>query len=224
MPLKIAVLVSGRGSNLEAILASVQKEQLAVSIEAIVSNKDNIGALDIAKKYGIEPKVIPSAGLSRLEHERLIHQYLEPFAVDYLILAGYTRILTSFLLKQYEDNRGFYRVVNIHPSLLPAFPGKNAYDDAFAYGVKISGITVHLVDEEVDHGTILAQEAFPRLPADTLADFKARGLALEHTLFPKVLQDLAKQHEQSGRVTPSSNWCGVPRPEEIRPQNKQGMR
>jgi phosphoribosylglycinamide formyltransferase-1 len=111
--------------------------------------------------------------------------------MDFLVLAGYMRILSESFLRAYKDPRGFYRIVNIHPSLLPSFPGKSAYEDAFNYGVKVSGITIHLVDEKVDHGYILAQEAFPRFDDDTLATFKARGLAVEHKLFPEVLQTLA---------------------------------
>ncbi|MFX4528027.1 formyltransferase family protein, partial [Acinetobacter baumannii] len=88
------------------------------------------------------------------------------------VLAGYMRILSETFLVHFKDPRGFYRVVNIHPSLLPAFPGKGAYEEAFNYGVKVSGITIHLVDEKVDHGYILAQEAFPRFDDDTLATFK----------------------------------------------------
>jgi formyltetrahydrofolate-dependent phosphoribosylglycinamide formyltransferase len=117
---------------------------------------------------------------------------LNKHTFDYIVLAGYMRVLSPAFLKHYRDENGFFRVINIHPSMLPAFPGKNAYEDAFAAGATESGITVHLVDEEVDHGPILAQRAFPRLTDDTLETFKARGLALEHELFPQVLQKLAK--------------------------------
>jgi phosphoribosylglycinamide formyltransferase 1 len=195
MSLNIAILVSGRGSNLGAILDAVKAGRLNAKVAAIVSNKEGVGAIDIAKRLGLEVKVIPSAGLSREEHEKLVFNYLKEFEIDYLVLAGYMRILSPYLLRKYEDERGFYRVVNIHPSLLPAFPGKDAYQDAFQYGVKLSGITIHLVDEDVDHGPILAQESFPRLPGDTLDEFRARGLAIEHVLYPAVLQQLAEQKE-----------------------------
>jgi phosphoribosylglycinamide formyltransferase 1 len=207
MSLKIAILVSGRGSNLEAILEAVKSEKLDAKIQAVVSNKEGVAALDIAKRFGIEGKVIPSSGLSREEHEKLIHNYLKDFEIDYLVLAGYMRILSPYLLRKYQDERGFYRVVNIHPSLLPAFPGKDAYQDAFDYGVKVSGITIHLVDEDVDRGPILAQESFPRLPGDTIEDFKARGLAIEHVLYPAVLKQLAEQQKYvrggSSKIAPA---------------------
>jgi phosphoribosylglycinamide formyltransferase 1 len=193
MPLNIAILVSGRGSNLEAILAAVKAGRVQAQVQAVVSNQDGVPALAIARKFGIEPTVIASAGLEREGHEKLIYEYLKDLPIDYLILAGYMRIISPFLLQKYQDRRGFYRVINIHPSLLPAFPGKNAYEDAFEYGVKVSGITVHLVDENVDRGKILAQETFPRLPGDTLEEFKARGLALEHILYPSAIQQVAEQ-------------------------------
>jgi len=195
MSLTIAILVSGRGSNLGAILNAVKAGRLNAKVAAIVSNKEGVGAIEIAKRFGLEVKVIPSGGLSREEHEKLVFNYLKEFEIDYVVLAGYMRILSPYLLRKYEDERGFYRVVNIHPSLLPAFPGKDAYQDAFQYGVKLSGITIHLVDEDIDHGPILAQEAFPRLPGDTLDEFRGRGLAIEHVLYPAVLQQLAEQKE-----------------------------
>jgi len=193
MPLNIAILVSGRGSNLKAILAAVEAVRLQAHVQAVISNQKGVPALAVARKFGIEPMVIPSAGLEREEHEKLIYEYLKDLPIDYLILAGYMRIISHYLLQKYQDRRGFYRVINIHPSLLPSFPGKTAYEDAFEYGVKVSGITVHLVDENVDHGKILAQETFPRLPGDTLEEFKARGLALEHILYPSAIQQVAEQ-------------------------------
>ncbi len=193
MPLNIAILVSGRGSNLKAILEAIREKQLDASVKVVISNKPDVAALKIAADYGVEAKVIPSAGLQRTEHEKLVYDSLSKLSIDYLVLAGYMRIITPFLLSKFRDERGFIRIVNIHPSLLPAFPGANAYEEAFNYGVKVSGITIHLVDEEVDRGPILAQEAFERLPEDTLESFTKRGLAIEHRLYPKVLQQLAEQ-------------------------------
>lgn len=192
MPLNLAVFVSGRGSNLEAILKAIKGGSLDASVKAVVSNETGVRALDVAKEYGIEPLVIPSIRLSRQQHEMRIQESLSDLDINYVVLAGYMRILSPSFLKSFSDERGFNRVTNIHPSLLPAFPGMNAYEDAYNYGVKISGITVHLVDDQVDHGPILAQESFSRLPEDSLEDFKARGLALEHQLYPAVLQKLAQ--------------------------------
>lgn len=192
MPLNLAVFVSGRGSNLEAILKAIKGGSLDASVKAVVSNETGVRALDIAREHGIEPLVIPSIRLSRQQHEMRIQESLSDLDINYVVLAGYMRILSPSFLKSFSDERGFNRVTNIHPSLLPAFPGMNAYEDAYNYGVKISGITVHLVDDQVDHGPILAQESFSRLPEDSLEDFKARGLALEHQLYPAVLQKLAQ--------------------------------
>ena len=192
MSLNIAVFVSGRGSNLEAIFKAIKEGQLDAQVKAVVSNEPDVRALEIARQYGIEPIVIPSLRLSRQQHEMRIEESLSGLGIDYVVLAGYMRILSPTFLKNFHDSRGFNRVINIHPSLLPAFPGANAYEDAYNYGVKTSGITVHLVDDKVDHGPILAQEPFSRLPEDSLDDFKARGLAVEHKLYPSVIQKLSE--------------------------------
>jgi phosphoribosylglycinamide formyltransferase-1 len=186
------VLVSGRGSNLEAILKAIGDRSLAANVAVVLSNKPGVGALDIAKQHEVPCAVVENHGMSRLKHEEAVQAELNKHTFDYIVLAGYMRVLSPAFLKHYRDENGFFRVINIHPSMLPAFPGKNAYEDAFASGATESGITVHLVDEEVDHGPILAQRAFPRRADDTLETFKARGLALEHELFPQVLQKLAK--------------------------------
>jgi phosphoribosylglycinamide formyltransferase-1 len=192
MSLKLAVFVSGRGSNLEAILKAIKAGTLDAQVKTVISNEPSVGALDIAKQHGIEPIVVPSLRVSRQQQEMRIEEALQAFEIDYIVLAGYMRILSPSFLKNFHDHRGFNRVLNIHPSLLPAFPGANAYEDAFNYGVKTSGITVHLVDDQVDHGPILAQEAFSRLSSDSLEDFKARGLAVEHKLYPSVIQQIAE--------------------------------
>jgi phosphoribosylglycinamide formyltransferase-1 len=185
-------MCSGRGTNLRAILQAISLNELDASACIVITNDPFAKALSVAKEFGVRAVCIPSAGSSRGDHEEKILQVLETEKLDFLVLAGYMRILSEDFLSHFRDARGFYKVVNIHPSLLPAFPGKNAYEDAFNYGVKVSGITIHLVDEKVDHGFILAQEAFPRLEDDTLATFKARGLAIEHKLFPQVLETLAR--------------------------------
>lgn len=193
MSIQLAIFVSGQGSNMEAILRSIHAGEIDGSVEVVVSNDPEARALLVAKEYGVKTVAVSSAGISRAEHEQRVLRALEPFNFDYIVLAGYMRILSPAFLQRFRDPRGFYRIINIHPSLLPAFPGKTGYDDAFAYGVKVSGVTVHLVDEKVDHGPILAQEAFPRLPNDTLETFKARGLAVEHQLYPSVLKQISVQ-------------------------------
>lgn len=193
MSIKLAILVSGRGSNMEAILAAIEKGQLDAEVAVVLSNNPEAPALAIAERAGIAAVAIDSKRMNRQEHERLVIERLSTYSIDYVVLAGYMRILTPYFLKHFEDPAGFYKVINIHPSLLPSFPGKSAYEDAFAHGVRVSGVTVHLVDDKVDHGPILAQEPFPRLDDDTLEKFKARGLAIEHLLYPAVLQRISHE-------------------------------
>jgi phosphoribosylglycinamide formyltransferase 1 len=191
MTIRLVVMVSGRGSNLEAILKSIKSGQLDAHLTAVISNKPDAAALKFAKQYDVPAVVVENAGLTRAEHEAKLLDELKKLQFDYLVLAGYMRILSAQFLKHFQDSSGFYKVINIHPSLLPAFPGASAYDDAFAAGVKESGITIHLVDERLDHGPILAQVTFDRLPQDTLEDFKSRGLSLEHQFLPATLQKIA---------------------------------
>lgn len=190
MRISIAILVSGRGSNMKAILEAIQRGELDAEVAVVVSNNPEAAALDVAREFGVEAVAIPSKGKTRELHEQEVLQCLSKHRIDYVVLAGYMRVLTPAFLHAFKAGDHF-RVINIHPSLLPAFPGANAYEDAFNYGVKVSGITVHLVDEQVDHGPILAQEVFRREPHDTVESFKARGLRIEHQLYPAVLQRIA---------------------------------
>lgn len=206
MPIKLAVLVSGRGSNLEAILDAITRGELDAVVQLVLSNNPEAPACDIARRFGVPCEVVANAGLSRTEHEEILLRRLSTVPIDYVVLAGYMRILTSNFLRHFADPAGFYRVINIHPSLLPAFPGKSAYADAFEHGVRVSGITVHLVDDLVDHGPILAQQAFPRLENDSLESFQCRGLEIEHRLYPAVLQQIARE---GVRLLPVASRVGV---------------
>jgi len=192
MSINIAVLASGRGSNLEAILEAISHDRLDAVVKLVLVNVPGAGAIDIATKYGVPAAVVANAGLTRKEHEEKVVAELKKHDLDFIVLAGYMRVLSSNLLSHFRDSRGFFKVINIHPSLLPAFPGIRGYEEAFEYGVKVAGVTVHLVDEKVDHGPILAQAIFERQPDDTLESFKARGLKIEHELYPQVLQSIAK--------------------------------
>lgn len=192
MSIRLAILVSGRGSNMESILRAIKDGELDAKVEIVVSNNPEALALVTARKYGVHAIAVDNKGLSREEHEKRVLSELANYEIDLLVLAGYMRILTSSFLQEFKHKDDYFKVINIHPSLLPAFPGANAYEDAFKYGVLVSGITVHLADEKVDHGPILAQETFSRLENDTLESFKARGLAVEHKLYPRVLQSIAK--------------------------------
>lgn len=194
MSLRLAILVSGRGSNMNAILDAIDEKKLDAEVAVVFSNNADALALRNAEKRGIKTASLSHKGIPREHHERQVLQILQSCGhIDYVILAGYMRILSLNFLHAFKDeSKDIYRVINIHPSLLPAFPGAHGYEDAFDYGVRVAGITVHLVDEKVDHGPILAQVTFPRLDDDDIETFKTRGLALEHQLFPAVLQDIAK--------------------------------
>lgn len=192
MSLKLAILVSGRGSNMTAILQAIAEQRLDAEVSLVFSNNSDAPALDTARGYATPVASVPHRGLTREAHEEKILELLRPLGVDFVVLAGYMRILSSHFLREFKHPDGYYRVINIHPSLLPAFPGAHGYEEAFNYGVRVSGITIHLVDERVDHGPILAQMAFGRLPDDTLESFKSRGLKLEHKLFPEVLQNISR--------------------------------
>jgi formyltetrahydrofolate-dependent phosphoribosylglycinamide formyltransferase len=192
MSLKLAILVSGRGSNMTAILQAIAEGRLDAEVKLVFSNNADAVALETAANYGVSTAAVSNKGLNRLDHEERLLSLLLPLGVDFIVLAGYMRILSPHFLSHFRHPDGYFKVINIHPSLLPAFPGAHGYDDAFNYGVRVSGITVHLVDERVDHGPILAQMAFGRLADDSLESFKARGLKLEHKLFPEVLQNIAR--------------------------------
>lgn len=191
MSIKIVVMVSGRGSNLKAIIEAVKSGELDATIERVISNESDAPALEIARQNKITAVAIPHKGLSKTEHEDKVWDEIKDLGIDFVVLAGYMRIVSANFLKHFQDKLGFYRVINIHPSLLPAFPGRAGYEDAFYYGVKVAGVTIHLVDEKVDHGPILAQQPFPRFPGDSLESFKERGLSVEHALYPAVLQQIA---------------------------------
>ncbi|HEY9785172.1 MAG TPA: phosphoribosylglycinamide formyltransferase, partial [Candidatus Obscuribacterales bacterium] len=196
VPLNLAVLASGRGSNLKAILEAIKNGSLDAKVSVVICNVPGAGAIDHATAYGVRVALIPNAGIRRQEHEAKMLEELKRHDVDFIVLAGFMRVLSPEFLRSFRAAEGYYRVINIHPSLLPAFPGTAGYEEAYNYGVAVSGITVHLVDEKVDHGPILAQETFPRFADDTLETFKTRGLAVEHALYPKVLQRIAKEGVQ----------------------------
>jgi phosphoribosylglycinamide formyltransferase-1 len=144
----------------------------------VVSNRADAGGLEIAQQMGIDAIVIPSKGKAREEHDREVVQVLQKHNVDLICLAGYTRLLSPWFVKQYPQ-----RILNIHPSLLPAFPGLEAQEQAFAYGVKITGCTVHFVDEELDHGPIIVQKTVQVLDTDNERSLAAKILEQEHIAY-----------------------------------------
>lgn len=191
MSLKLAILVSGRGSNMSAILDAIENKELDAEVQIVFSNNPAAAALVGAQKRGVKTATISHRGIAREHHEKQLLELLAQYEIDFVVLAGYMRVLSENFLRAFRHENAYYRIINIHPSLLPAFPGAHAYEDAFAAAVRLSGITVHLVDEKVDHGPILAQEPFERKHDDDLETFRQRGLAVEHRLLPRVLQEIA---------------------------------
>ncbi len=183
-PLVIGVLASGRGSNLQSIIDAIEQGTLAARIGVVLSNKKQAPALERAEGHRIPAIFIdPSLYQDRSEYDGAIIQSLQRHHVALVVLAGYMRLLTHLLITQYPN-----RIINIHPSLLPAFPGMHAHRQALAYGVKVSGCTIHFVDEKVDHGPIIAQASVPVLDGDDEESLSERILLEEHRLLPKVLQ------------------------------------
>jgi phosphoribosylglycinamide formyltransferase-1 len=183
MKTPVAVLISGSGSNLQSIIDQTEAGFLPIRICCVIANKPDAFGLERARKHGIEAVCIPSKGKTREEHEREIVAELENRCAQLVVLAGYMRLLGHELLERYRG-----RVINIHPALLPSFPGAHGYEDAWDYGVKVSGCTVHFVDEGCDTGPIILQAVNPIQPDDTLETFKQRGLAIEHKALPEAIR------------------------------------
>jgi phosphoribosylglycinamide formyltransferase-1 len=185
--MRLGILISGRGSNLEAIATAIARRKLDADIAIVISNRANAGGLDIARYRGIPMRVIESRGMEREAYDTLVIDELRTHDVDLVCLAGFMRLLSASFVQAFPD-----RVLNIHPSLLPAFPGLDAQRQALEHGVKITGCTVHIVDEFLDSGPILIQSAVPVLDGDTVEALSARVLAQEHLIYPKAIQYLAE--------------------------------
>lgn len=186
--LNLAVLVSGSGTNLQAILDAVAAGRLDADVRGVVSNVPGVRALERAEAAGVPSVVMPhKAHPSREAYDRALVETVRGFGADLVVLAGFMRLLSPVFLSAFPD-----RITNLHPALLPAFPGLNAVGQALAYGVKVSGCTVHLVDAGTDTGPILAQAVVPVLPDDTEERLAARIHAEEHRLYPEVLQWIAE--------------------------------
>ncbi len=192
----LGILLSGRGSNFEAIAKNVASGEIRdARISAVLSNKADAGGLAIARQLGLNAIVIPSKGKQREEHDREVVAALRQAKVDLVCLAGYMRLLSPWFVQQFPR-----RILNIHPSLLPAFPGLEAQEQAFAYGVKIAGCTVHFVDEELDHGPIIVQKAIQVLDKGDERTLAARILEQEHIAYSEAINIvLAGNFEIVGR-------------------------
>ncbi|RLD99974.1 MAG: phosphoribosylglycinamide formyltransferase [Aquificota bacterium] len=210
-PLKLGVLVSGRGSNLQAIIDAIERGDLEAQVAVVISDKEDAFALERARKHGIEALFIdPKAYSSREEHEKVIVDELEKRGVGLICLAGYMRILSEYFVDRFR-----WRIINIHPALLPSFPGLHGQKQALDYGVKISGCTVHFVDEKTDHGPIIIQAAVPVLEDDNEDTLAARILEYEHKIYPRAIQLFAQGRlEIEGRRVkvrraPAHTWAVV---------------
>ena len=186
--MRLGILISGRGSNFEAIANAIARRKLDAEIAIVISNRAAAGGLEIARQRGIPMRVIESRGMEREAYDKLVIEELRTHEVDLVCLAGFMRLLSAAFVQAFPD-----RVLNIHPSLLPAFPGLDAQRQALEYGVKITGCTVHIVDEFLDSGPILVQAAVPVLDTDTVEALSARILAQEHLIYPKAIQYLAEK-------------------------------
>ncbi|HSA85961.1 MAG TPA: phosphoribosylglycinamide formyltransferase [Nitrospira sp.] len=201
-PLKVAVLASGRGSNLQALIDAIESGQVQAQIVAVISNKQDAVALERARKHGLKALFVdprPFAGRpdSREVYDRVLLEILQQHEVELVLLAGYMKIVTAVLVNAYAN-----RVMNIHPSLLPSFPGLDVQKKTIDWGCKLAGCTVHFVTEGVDEGPIIIQAAVPILDEDTPQTLAARILVQEHRIYPRAVQLFAENrlHVEGRRV------------------------
>jgi phosphoribosylglycinamide formyltransferase-1 len=186
--MNIGILISGRGSNMLAIIKAVENGEIPnAKVSVVISDKPNAAGIEKAKSCGIETLIIERKGLNREEHDEKILTELRKRKVEVVCLAGYMRLLSKKFIEAYPN-----RIVNIHPSLLPAFPGLDAQKQAIEYGVKVSGCTVHFVDEKLDHGPIILQKAVEVKDDDTPESLSARILEQEHKIYVEALKLIAE--------------------------------
>jgi phosphoribosylglycinamide formyltransferase 1 len=196
MKKRIGVLLSGRGSNFVALAESVSAGRIPdAEIAIVVSNREGAPGIDKAKERGIATRVIPSKGLERETYDRQVVAVLHEHKVDLICLAGYMRLLSPYFVASFPN-----RILNIHPSLLPSFPGLESQRQALEYGVKFAGCTVHFVDENLDAGPIVLQAAIPVLDADTEASLSERILVEEHRIYTEAVKTVLEgQYKIAGR-------------------------
>jgi phosphoribosylglycinamide formyltransferase 1 len=184
----LGILLSGRGSNLVAIADSIDRGRIPdARIAVVISNKADAPGIAIARQRGIEALIVPSKGKAREQHDQEVVAALKEHGVELICLAGYMRLLSPWFVQQFPR-----RILNIHPSLLPSFPGLEAQEQAFAYGVKVSGCTVHFVDEELDHGAIIVQRAVEVSDDDTEHSLAARILEQEHIAYTEAINTVLR--------------------------------
>jgi len=179
----IAVISSGRGENLRHILRATLSGYLAAEIRIVLADEEDAGALDIAREFGVRGVYVDPEGLSRSDYDVFLMEYIDQAMADLVVLTGYKRILSPDFVRHYKN-----RILNIHPAILPSFRGVNAFSQALNYGVKWTGTTVHLVDEEVDHGPIIYQVPVKVKEDDTYQSLKARIQRAEYRAYPKAIK------------------------------------
>jgi phosphoribosylglycinamide formyltransferase 1 len=182
---RLGILLSGRGSNFQAIAENISAGRIPADVAVVIANRPDAQGLVAARERGIAAVSLPSKGLDRESYDRDLIAVLRKHAVEWVVLAGYMRILSAEFIRAFPQ-----RILNIHPSLLPAFPGLDAQYQAYDYGVKISGCTVHFVDEHLDHGPIVMQAAVAIEPDDTAESLSGRILEQEHKIYSQSLQQL----------------------------------
>ena len=187
----LGILLSGRGSNFVAIANSIDAGRIPnARIAVVISNRADAPGIQIARQRALDAMVIPSKGRPREEHDRDVVRALQQHGVELVCMAGYMRLLSPWFVQQFPN-----RILNIHPSLLPAFPGLEAQKQAFDYGVKVSGCTVHFVDEHLDHGPIIVQKVVPVLDTDD-----------QHTLADRILEQEHQAYSEAIRLVLDGNW------------------
>ncbi len=190
-PKNIGILLSGRGSNFVAIADNIDAGRIpGARIAVVISNRPDAPGIETARERGLDARVIPSKGKQREEHDREVVAVLKEREVELVCLAGYMRLLSAWFVQRFPN-----RVLNIHPALLPSFPGLEAQKQAFDYGVKVSGCTVHFVDEQLDHGAIIVQKAVPVYDSDD-----------EHTLADRILEQEHIAYSEAIRIVLEGNY------------------
>jgi phosphoribosylglycinamide formyltransferase-1 len=200
---RLGILLSGRGSNFIAIAEAIRRHRLqGAEIAVVLSNKEDAAGLKAAREMGLAAFVVPSAGRKRVEHDAEMIARLHQHKVDLVCLAGYMRILSPEFVRAFPN-----RILNVHPSLLPSFPGLDAQAQALEYGARVAGCTVHFVDEAVDHGAIVVQRTVPVLDEDTAESLSARILEQEHIAYPEAIARVLSGafHLSGRRYTRRSN-------------------
>jgi len=194
---RLGILLSGRGSNFEAIADNVAAGRIDATIAVVISNRVEARGLEVARQRGLNAVSIPSKGLDREVYDRLVVAELRKNAVDLVCLAGFMRLLSAYFVREFP-----LAILNIHPALLPSFPGLDGQHQALQHGVKLSGCTVHFVDEFLDAGPIIAQTAVPVLDDDTVETLSARILEQEHRLYSEAIRIVlsGKFHLEGRRV------------------------